>query len=145
MRPSPARCQPIVPFLSATTRLGTPALMSDCAPMIERVRPAQLTTTKVKGSGATWKMRCTSSAPGQSRPPGMFILRYSSIGRESRITILSPEAASAAISAASMRGVPSWCSTNSPKALLGTLMPVKTSYPAARQAASPPPRIETSR
>ena len=39
----------MVPFFSATTRLGTPALISDCAPMMLRVRPAQLTTTKVSG------------------------------------------------------------------------------------------------
>ena len=43
----PAR--PIVPFLSAITLLGNPALISDCAPMIERVRPAQFTTTRVSG------------------------------------------------------------------------------------------------
>ena len=42
----------MVPLRSATTGLGTPALISDCAPMIERVRPAQLTTTRVSGSGA---------------------------------------------------------------------------------------------
>jgi hypothetical protein len=48
----PARCQPMVPFLSAITLLGNPALISDCAPMIERVRPAQFTTTRVSGLGA---------------------------------------------------------------------------------------------
>ena len=35
----------MVPFLSATTLFGIPALTRDCAPMIERVRPAQFTTT----------------------------------------------------------------------------------------------------
>ena len=39
----------MVPFLSATTLFGSCALMSDCAPMIERVRPAQFTTTRVSG------------------------------------------------------------------------------------------------
>ena len=48
----PARCQPMVPFFSAITLLGRPALISDCAPMIERVRPAQFTTTSVSGLGA---------------------------------------------------------------------------------------------
>ena len=44
----------MVPFFSAMTLFGMPALMSDCAPMIERVRPAQFTTTSVSG-------RCTTS------------------------------------------------------------------------------------
>src|SRR5881394_1054428 len=38
-----ARVQPMVPLRSATTLLATPALISDWVPMIERVRPAQLT------------------------------------------------------------------------------------------------------
>ena len=38
----PARCQPIVPSLSATTRLGMPALINDCAPMMLRVRPGAI-------------------------------------------------------------------------------------------------------
>ena len=42
----------MVPFFSAITLLGRPALISDCAPMIERVRPAQFTTTSVSGRGA---------------------------------------------------------------------------------------------
>ena len=60
----PARCQPMVPLRSATTLLGTPALISDCAPMMLRVRPAQLTTTSVSGEGAMSCTRSTSSAPG---------------------------------------------------------------------------------
>jgi hypothetical protein len=47
----------MVPLRSATTLLGTPALISDCVPMIERVRPAQLTTMVVSGSGAAWPAR----------------------------------------------------------------------------------------
>ena len=39
----------MVPLRSATTLFGTPALISDCAPMMLRVRPAQLTTTSVSG------------------------------------------------------------------------------------------------
>ena len=42
----------MVPFFSAITLFGRPALISDWAPMIERVRPAQFTTTSVFGSGA---------------------------------------------------------------------------------------------
>ena len=41
----------MVPFLSAITLLVRPALIRDCAPMIERVRPAQFTTTSVSGLG----------------------------------------------------------------------------------------------
>src|SRR6516165_5284624 len=48
----PASVQPMVPLRSATTLLGTPALINDCAPMMLRVRPAQLTTTMVCGDGA---------------------------------------------------------------------------------------------
>src|SRR5262245_5141428 len=40
----------MVPLRSATTLLGRPALISDCAPMMLRVRPAQLTTTVVAGN-----------------------------------------------------------------------------------------------
>ena len=47
----------MVPLRRATTRFGMPALSSDCAPMIERVRPAQLTTTRVSGSGASAPIR----------------------------------------------------------------------------------------
>ena len=41
----------MVPLRSATTLLGTPALISDCAPMMLRVRPAQLTTISGVGRG----------------------------------------------------------------------------------------------
>ena len=47
-----ASVHPMVPLRSATTLLGTPALISDCVPMIERVRPAQFTTMVVSGFGA---------------------------------------------------------------------------------------------
>ena len=53
----PAKCQPMVPFSSAATLFGMPALTKDWAPMIERVRPAQLTTTKVSGEGARSRTR----------------------------------------------------------------------------------------
>src|SRR3954464_501834 len=79
----PARLQPMVPLRSAKTLLGTPALISDCAPMIERVRPAQLTTTSVSGLRAMSCTRSTSSAPGTLTPVGMETREYSSNGRES--------------------------------------------------------------
>ena len=41
----------MVPSFSDTTSLGTPALMSDCAPMMLRVRPPQLTITFVLVDG----------------------------------------------------------------------------------------------
>ena len=73
--------------------------------MMLRVRPAQLTTTRVSGSGARSRMRCTSSAPGTSIPPGMLIRRYSDIGRLSRTTSLRPAAASRLSSSAVRWGV----------------------------------------
>ena len=116
----PESVQPIVPFSSAATRFGTPASISDCAPMIERVRPAQFTTTSVSGSGARSRTRRASSAPGTHIPPGMFMRRYSASGRLSRTTCFLPAARSAASSSAVRRGVPHSASTNSPNALLGT-------------------------
>ena len=50
--PCLASVQPMVPLRSARTLLGRPALISDWVPMIERVRPAQLTMMVVSGSGA---------------------------------------------------------------------------------------------
>jgi hypothetical protein len=41
----------MVPSLSDTTLLPTPALISDCAPMMLRVRPPQLTMTVVADDG----------------------------------------------------------------------------------------------
>ena len=57
-------------------------------------------------------------------PPGMLIFVYSVSGRLSRMTTFSPASSFALISCAGMRGVFSACSTNSPNALLGTLMPL---------------------
>jgi hypothetical protein len=42
----------MVPARRATTLFGMPALISVWAPMMLRVRPAQLTTTVVSGDGA---------------------------------------------------------------------------------------------
>ena len=47
----------MVPLRSATTLFGTPALRSDSAPMMERVRPAQFTTMVVAGERAMSPMR----------------------------------------------------------------------------------------
>ena len=80
----------MVPLRSATTLLVTPALISDWVPMIERVRPAQLTMIVVSGSGAARPARSTSSAPGTLTEPGMFMVAYSSNRRTSRIAILAP-------------------------------------------------------
>jgi len=49
--PSPARCQAIVPSFNDMILLRKPALISDCAPMMLRVRPPQLTMTVVFGDG----------------------------------------------------------------------------------------------
>ena len=107
----------MVPLRNATTLLGTPALISDCVPMIERVRPAQLTTMVVAGSGAAMPARSTSSAPGTLTEPGMFMVVYSSKRRTSRILILAPLAIRAATSSAGSDGVWRRCSTSSPNAL----------------------------
>ena len=80
-----ASVQPIVPLRSARTLLVTPALISDWVPMIERVRPAQLTMMVVSESGAARPARSTSSAPGTLIEPGMFMVAYSSKRRTSRI------------------------------------------------------------
>src|SRR5580698_9876759 len=72
----------MVPLRSATTLLASPALISDCVPMIDRVRPAQLTTMVVSGSGAAVAARNTSSAPGTLTEPGMFMVVYSSKRRQ---------------------------------------------------------------
>ena len=77
----------MVPLRSATTLLGTPALISDCAPMMLRVRPAQLTTTSVSGEGAMSRTRSTSSAPGTLVAVGIETRRYSSNGRLSSTTM----------------------------------------------------------
>ena len=75
----------MVPLRSARTLLVTPALISDWVPMIERVRPAQLTIMVVSESGAARPARSTSSAPGTLIEPGMFMVAYSSKRRTSRI------------------------------------------------------------
>jgi hypothetical protein len=107
----------MVPLRSATTLLATPALISDCVPMIDRVRPAQLTTMVVSGSGATWPARSTNSAPGMLTEPGMFMVAYSS-GRRTSSTLTSASLAiSAATSSADNDGVWRRASTSSPNAL----------------------------
>ena len=80
----------MVPLRSATTLFGRPALISDCAPMMLRVRPAQLTTTSVSGEGAMSWMRSTSSAPGTLVAVGIETRWNSSNGRLSTITMSAP-------------------------------------------------------
>ena len=84
----------MVPLRSATTLFVTPALISDWVPMIERVRPAQLTMMVVSGSGAASPARSTSSPPGTLIEPGIFMVVYSSKRRTSRILILALRAIS---------------------------------------------------
>ena len=130
----------MVPLRSATTLLGTPALISDCAPMMLRVRPAQLTTTSVSGEGAMSRTRSTSSAPGTLVAVGIETRRYSSNGRLSSTTMSARLSISRLSSSALMFGVSQACSMNSPNALLGTCTPENSSKPAAAQAATPPSR-----
>src|SRR6516165_6536439 len=77
----PARLQPMVPLRSATTLFGRPALISDWAPIMLRVRPAQLTTTVVLAEAAISRARSTSSAPGTLVAFGIETRAYSSNGR----------------------------------------------------------------
>ena len=72
-----------MPLRSAKIGLGSPALISDCVPMMDRVRPAQFTTTVVAGSGASARTRSASSAPGTLVAVGMDIVAYSSNRRAS--------------------------------------------------------------
>ena len=136
----PASVQPIVPLRSATTLFGRPALISDCAPMMLRVRPAQLTTTRVSGEGAMSWMRRTSSAPGTLVAPGIETRWNSSNGRLSTTTMSVPLRIRPSSSSAETLGVWQACSMCSPNALLGTLMPENSSRPAFSQAAMPPRR-----
>src|SRR6266566_873157 len=130
----PASCQPMVPLRSAMTLFGTPALMSDCAPMRLRVRPAQLTTTVVCGERAMSRTRNTSSAPGTLIAVGIDIRAYSPSGRLSSTTTSAPLRNKCSSLSAAMLGVPAACSTNSPNALLGTLTPENSSKPASAHA-----------
>src|SRR5215831_1756811 len=131
---NPARCQPMVPLRNATTLFGTPAFISDCAPMMLRVRPAQLTTIVVLGEGTTSRTRNTSSAPGTFMPVGIEIREYSSNGRLSRTLTSLPLLIMAPSSLALTLGVLQSCSTNSPKALLGTCTPENVTNPAFSHA-----------
>ena len=130
----------MVPLRKATTRLGSPALISDWAPMMLRVRPAQLTTTVVVGAGARSGTRSTSSAPGTLVAVGIDTRVNSSNGRLSTTIMSSPDSIMRLSSSASMLGVPLACSTTSPNALLGTLTPENSTYPASLQPAIPPSR-----
>ena len=94
----------MVPLRSAITLLGTPALISDCAPMMLRVRPAQLTTMVVSGEGTMSCTRSTSSAPGTLMPEGIETRVYSSNGRLSSTFRSAPERISASSSRGADRG-----------------------------------------
>jgi hypothetical protein len=101
-----------------------PALISDWAPMMLRVRPPQLTITFVLGDGTRSLKRKTNSAPGTLTAVGMVLVRYSANERLSRTRISSPASISALSSAAVIQGVPRSCSTTSANALLGTCTPL---------------------
>src|SRR5262245_55738027 len=118
----------MVPLRSATTLLGTPALISDCAPMMLRVRPAQLTTTMVCGDGARSRTRSTSSAPGTLTAVGIETRWYSSNGRLSSTTMSLRSRMSRASSAASMLGVAPAGPANSANAVRGPLPPEDGSH-----------------
>ena len=85
--------------------VGDAGVISDCAPMIERVRPAQVTTTSVSGSGASAPMRQTSSPPGTQVAVGMLMTRNSSSGRLSTTTMSAPASIKAFRSWGEIEGV----------------------------------------
>src|SRR5262249_53140289 len=78
---NPAKCHPMVPFRSATTLFGIPALIRDWAPIMLRGRPEQLTTLLVEGAGTMSRMRRTSSAAGQLIHLGIDVPVFSSNAR----------------------------------------------------------------
>ncbi len=127
----------MVPLRSATT-LRSPALISDCAPMMLRVRQAQFTTISVPGR-ASAPARSTSSAPGTLVAVGMLIVWYSSNRRASSTTASRPSRALS--SAGPTAGVPAHASTSSPNALLGALTS-RNSSPS--HPARPPASADTS-
>ena len=127
-----------MPFFNANTGFGIPALRRLCAPMIDRVRPAQFTTTGVSGDERRPGTRYTNSAPGQSTPPGRLTVRNSAIGRASTSTISRPDDNHSRNSAASIRGVSRSCSTISPNAFEMIPLPEKTWRPDASHASWPP-------
>ncbi len=67
---SPLRCQPAVPLRTQTTGFLIPALISDCAPMMPRVRPAQFTTMVVSSRSIEVEHAMHQLGAGQSMPPG---------------------------------------------------------------------------
>ena len=95
----------MVPLRSALTGLGMPALISDCVPMMLRVRPAQLTMMRVVAFGAIVRARKTNSAPGTLTPLGMLMVWYSSKRRLSSTTTSALASISALTSCAESEGV----------------------------------------
>ena len=130
----------MVPLRNATTLFGTPALIRDWAPMMLRVRPAQLTTIVVSGEGTISRTFSTSSAPGTLMPVGIEMREYSSNGLLSSTFRSTPLRIMASSSVALTLGVSLSCSTNSPNALLGTCTPENVTKPAFSQAPRPPSR-----
>ena len=96
----------MVPLRSATTLLGMPARRRLSAPMMLRVRPAQLTTTRVFGSGTRSPMRYASSPPGTLMPVGIDMRVNSSSVRLSSTTMSRPASIQAFRSGASTLSVP---------------------------------------
>ena len=128
------------------TTFGSFMRWSTRAPMMLRVRPAQLITTVALGRALTrsW-MRSASSPPGALRPPGMQKRRYSSGVRVSRMISSSPRRWRSASSSALMVGTWLTTSTFSPKSLLGTFMPHSVGRSSLAQRLTPPFSTDTWR
>jgi len=92
--------------------LGSPALISDWAPMMLLVRAAQFTTIVVAGSGASVLARSTSSAPGTLVAVGMLIIWYSAKRRASRTATSEPLCSRALSSPAVTPGKPAVAATS---------------------------------
>ena len=107
---------------------GMPALISDCAPMMLRVRPAQLTTTSVSGDVPQVVHAIDQLGAGAVDAAGdahLAVLgqRPAVEDRPCRRRVdFRPSSRRRRYAACRQR-----CSTNSPNALLGTLTPLKSS------------------
>ena len=111
--------------------------------MIERVRPAQLITIVVPGSGAIDDIRSANSPFGQHIAFGILIFRNSETGRPSITTMFSLFSRRRVSSRAVIVGVWYFSSMSSPNALLGVLTPSYNSSSVDCQEWMPPSRIFT--
>jgi hypothetical protein len=129
--------QPMVPLRSAST-LSTPSRARVRAPMMERVRPAQCTTTGTPGATFSAPKRSASSPPGSEREPGSVAEACSSGVRESSSTNSLPASIHARSSSGPISATACSVSTRSPKSFEGTLTPHSVGSPSVTHRNNPP-------